>query len=248
MLAGPLKTVSRVASGLVWPRAQVETLSRGDMVSHFMNIGPRPGETWFDQGTGDARTLAHQACRFPRSRFIGTDFEDLTRQNDLARWLGREAPQNLVYGLLHFNNFSVQHPFVLMRMFSGGWPKNVAMDDEAARLVEKQWGSRFASVVSLFYPHTASSILFMKVDAALAVLRDGGTGIMVIDNRTDAERTIAHLRRHKRVKQVQWSPETLDRQDLASLGIEPYQTTHCDFIRGLVRVTLDHPFLIIFSA
>jgi hypothetical protein len=241
------KIAGALAARLILPTAQIETLSRGDMVSCFQGLRLAPNKIWFDQGTGNARTLARQARRFPQARFIGTDFENFGQQDALARWLENEAPENLVYGLFHFNSLPESHPFLPMKMFPQGWPKGVTMDDEAARLVERQWGSRFASVISLFYPHTASPTFFMKMEAALAVLRDGGTGVVLIDNRTDTERTLAYLRRNKRVRQIQWSPEALDQQDLRSLDIAPYQTTHFDNIRGPVQVILDHPHLILFT-
>lgn len=271
--------VRQIAQGLAQRVAfapQVKHLPPSAMVERFLNITPASG-LWFDHGTGNASTLINQARRFTGAKFVGVDFES-TYLETLATSLAQTAPDNLTYGLFHQNNL-VDHVasnpvFVALKMFPHGWPKHVSVDDETDRLIETQWGQRFAGVASLFYPTTQggrSSLLMplialmslgdpalrhswfsnpfeQKMATLIRSLADGGQGVLVLENRDDLEHAIRYLKKQPRVKQIQVTEEKLAPSDLERMEIVPYATKTIDPFSGRsVDVVFDEPYMIVFS-
>lgn len=258
------------------PAAPVQVLSVPSIVDRFMRVRPNPGEIWFDHGTGNGQTLANQARKFLDTQFIGINFES-RNMPELALWMKQKAPPNLSYGLLYDNPLPEGHPFVAMRMFPDGMQKHDTFDDEVARLIRRQWGQRFAGVVSLFYPHavkTGPGMLFlavlplavpelirnpklrrekfgdrffMNLDLALDSLRDGGKGILLIDNEHDTGRAIRYLKKQARVKKIEVSETPLGPGELSRMGVEPYRTTSFHSLKGPEEVVLDRAYLVIFE-
>lgn len=279
-MMGPIRQIaSRIATGSMRhmrPAAPVQVLSVPSIVEGFMQIRPEPGEIWLDHGTGNGQTLANRARIFLDARFIGISFESRNKLQ-LASWLQEEAPPNLSYGLLHDNPLPEGHPFVAMRMFPDGMQKHDTFDDEVARLIRRQWGQRFAGVVSLFYPHavkTGPGMLFlavlplavpelirnpklrrekfgdrffMKLDLALDSLRDGGKGILLIDNEHDTVRAIRYLKKQARVKKIEVSETPLGPGELSRMGVDPYRTTSVHSLKGAEEVVLDRAYLVLFE-
>ncbi len=184
---------------------------------------------WVDLGSGDGRSLARLAANSAASELVGTDVT--WSYTVMAANFRGEA----IRGLPPRTRYLVFGP--------GGGPDGTRCEyvqitggefrfaDVLAETMRRTLGPRSASVVTLLFPlhmpqptraGPARSAAEVLLETAVALLADGGVGLVVTENREVLRQLGLLLLAHRRVVTIEYTTRPLSSAQLRAMGIEPY--------------------------